>query len=117
MDSTYYKNLIHKYENIINSVQSVLGYFSGCYDSMKMASGYMKELIINDDEFDNGKIDEENSKLQIVENDLRKIVVECKNKVSQCTALYNTAYAEEHGESVSDNKVMNWKTSSDSNEK
>lgn len=91
MTSAECLNMKKKYENIKNKVQNAIGYFDGCSSSILESASFLQDLIIDGKAFDDGKLSEDNSRLNDAKNNLQSIINECNEKISYYEKLYNEA--------------------------
>lgn len=84
-----------KYENIKGKIQNAIGYIDECSDSILDSASYLKDLIIDDKTFDDGKLYEDNARLSDVKGNLQAIINECNEKISYYEKLYNDALSKE----------------------
>ena len=105
MDSGYYLNMVNKYKDVKSKLEGSLTYFEGSCDSLNKSISYMEKLLIDNEPIDKGKLKEESIRLTKVNENLKSLIIECNNKISGYSALYNKTLAEEKGETVADKDV------------
>lgn len=95
MGSSYYAGLIEKYKSVIQQISGLYGYLSTTQSTVKQCQASMEETQIAGESMDQGKLNDVASAITELRNAFNTIVAECQTKITEYTALYQQALAEE----------------------
>ena len=94
-NSIYYSNKIKEYEDIKTKLESIITQLDTFKVELKKYSYQLENLIISNDQIDEGKTAIEISKVRKSQDDISEIIAECNKKISINTELYNQALIDE----------------------